>query len=429
MGLRKACFIDHLEITSTIVKKDSEEVNNSFTFYLPYRNHNMKGKKQLIYNEKIKAETEAKMGAPVSRFQCVERGTQYRNSMKREVEVQTQGPPKEVFSGNIDRFVITTELENFPLFLCRGIIHDVYVQYEKKTETKESKNEETVKQRRRLVGGKPSGSEENTERMLLSAKILERMINQNIYAEIVFDFKYWEDRSDEFKEVEGSLYPLWRFECEESANQDVTSLVWNTFYPDMFAAGYGSYNFYRQPRSGLICVFSLKNSSHPEYLLAAPAGVLSVAFHTLHPHLLVAGLADGNVALYNLVRNRHSPLLLSSPMTGKHSDLVWRVVWCGDDLDGHLNFLSTSADGTVKLWTVVRTFLRQTELFRLSFDRPLSVQGAGADLTDGGTALSLCPGPGDNLGDNLGGDQYLVGTEEGNIHICTTNFSSAALLR
>ena len=88
LGLRKACFIDHLEITSTIVKKDSEEVNNSFTFYLPYGNHNMKGKKQLIYNEKIKAETEAKMGAPVSRFQCVERGTQYRNSIKREVEVQ-----------------------------------------------------------------------------------------------------------------------------------------------------------------------------------------------------------------------------------------------------------------------------------------------------------------------------------------------------
>ena len=257
--------------------------------------------------------------------------------------------------------------------------------------------------------------------MLLSAKILERMINQNIYAEIVFDFKYFEDRTDDFKEIEGSLYPLWRFESEASAEQDVTCLVWNSLYPDMFAAGYGSYNFYKQPRSGLICVFSLKNSSHPEYLLAAPAGVLSLAFHPRQPQLLVAGLSDGNVALYNLVRNRHSPLLVSSLVTGKHSDLVWSVVWSGDDLGGHINFLSTSAEGTVKLWTVVTTFLRQTELFRLSFDRPLSVQEAGDLLADGGTALSLCPGP--------GGDQYLVGTEEGNIHICTTNFSSTALLR
>ena len=66
----------------------------------------MKGKKQLIYNEKMRAESEAKKLAPVSRFQSVERGTQYRNSMTREVEVQTQGPPMEVFSGNIDRFLI-----------------------------------------------------------------------------------------------------------------------------------------------------------------------------------------------------------------------------------------------------------------------------------------------------------------------------------
>ena len=95
---------------------------------------NLKGKKQLIYNEKIRAETEANMGAPVSRFQCVERGTHYRNSMTREVEVQTQGPPKEVFSGNIDRFLNNCSelIVSIALpFIFRGIIHDVYVQYEK----------------------------------------------------------------------------------------------------------------------------------------------------------------------------------------------------------------------------------------------------------------------------------------------------------
>ena len=62
-----------------------------------------KGKAQLLYNQMIKEEAEAKLGAPVSRFQSVERGTQSRNSMMREVEVQTQGPPKELFTGNVDR--------------------------------------------------------------------------------------------------------------------------------------------------------------------------------------------------------------------------------------------------------------------------------------------------------------------------------------
>ena len=71
---------------------------------------------------------------------------------------------------------------------------------------------------------------------------------------------------------------------------------------------------------------------------------------------------------------------------------MWGLVWTGEDTDGYINFLSCSADGTVKLWTVVRTFLRQTELFRLTFSRPLSAEEVSADLVDGGTAVSLCPG-------------------------------------
>ena len=379
-----------------------------------------KGKAQLLYNQMIKEEAEAKLGAPVSRFQSVERGTQSRNSMMREVEVQTQGPPKELFTGNVDRWVGFNVIKMLPVNV-RGIIHHVYLHYEKKAESREANNEETHKPRRLLTSQK-SCDDDNTEveRMLLSAKILERMINQNIYSDIAFDFKYWEDRSDDFKEQEGSVYPLWRFECEVGECEDVTCLVWNSLYSDMFAAGYGSYNFYQQPQSGRICIFTLKNCSYPEYLLAAPAGVLSLDFHPRHPQLLVAGLADGNVAVYNLVRNRHRPTLLSDRDSGKHSDHVWSVVWSGDDIDGYRNFISTSADGTVKLWTVVRTFLRQTELLKLSFTKVFSTDDVSGDLADGGTAVSLCPG---------GEDEYLVGTENGDLHVCTTHCSSTTLLR
>jgi dynein intermediate chain 1, axonemal len=44
----------------------------------------------------------------------------------------------------------------------------------------------------------------------------------------------------------------------------VTSICWNPLYWDMFAVGYGSYDFLKQG-SGLICIYSLKNPSHPEY--------------------------------------------------------------------------------------------------------------------------------------------------------------------
>ena len=42
------------------------------------------------------------------------------------------------------------------------------------------------------------------------------MVNQNTYNEIALDFKYWEDASDEFRETEGTLLPLWKFSFERA---------------------------------------------------------------------------------------------------------------------------------------------------------------------------------------------------------------------
>ena len=51
--------------------------------------------------------------------------------------------------------------------------------------------------------------------MTKAAKVMERMVNQNSYDDIAQDFKYWEDQSDQFREGEGTLLPLWKFynEC------------------------------------------------------------------------------------------------------------------------------------------------------------------------------------------------------------------------
>ena len=91
-----------------------------------------------------------------------------------------------------------------------------------------------------------------------------------------------------------------------------------SFRPDLFGASYGSFDFYQQPKMGMICMFrcpentvkkclikilfSLKNPSYPEYTCLAHCGVLSLDISTAYPHLVVAGLYDGNVAVYNLCR-------------------------------------------------------------------------------------------------------------------------------
>jgi dynein intermediate chain 1, axonemal len=131
--------------------------------------------------------------------------------------------------------------------------------------------------------------------------------------------QYWEDASDAFREGEGSLLPLWRFSCERAKRKQVrhtpltppedthkqhlpqhlhasrissctpcpasafrpsplppstqvTALCWNPRYPDLFAVGFGSYDFMRQG-SGMICCFSLKNTSNPEYIFSTESGV------------------------------------------------------------------------------------------------------------------------------------------------------------
>ena len=55
----------------------------------------------------------------------------------------------------------------------------------------------------------------------------------------------------------------------------VSSICWNPEFPDLFAVGYGSYDFVKQG-SGLICCFSLKNTSYPEYVMETESGVMSL---------------------------------------------------------------------------------------------------------------------------------------------------------
>jgi len=86
----------------------------------------------------------------------------------------------------------------------------------------------------------------HTPEMAAALKTLERLVNQNAEDEIYSDFKYWEDASDAFRDNLGTCLPLWKFEDARTKKKQVTAVCWNPAYPDMFAVGYGSYDFMRQ---------------------------------------------------------------------------------------------------------------------------------------------------------------------------------------
>lgn len=132
--------------------------------------------------------------------------------------------------------------------------------------------------------------------------------------------------SDQFRHGDGSLLPLWHFRTERTKRKQVTTLCWNPNYPDLFAVAYGSYDFMRQG-SGMVCCFSLKNTSHPEYIFSTESGVTCLDFHQHHQSLLAVGCYDGTVMVFDVRSKVNLPIYSSSIRTGKHTDPVWQVHW------------------------------------------------------------------------------------------------------
>lgn len=109
--------------------------------------------------------------------------------------------------------------------------------------------------------------------------LAERMANQNTYNDVLQDFKYWEDQSDELGDKKmGNCLPLWKFLFQKEKKKHVTCLCWSLHFADLFVAGYGSFDFSKQG-PGMIAVHSLKNPSYPEIIYTTESGVMSLHLH------------------------------------------------------------------------------------------------------------------------------------------------------
>ncbi|XP_023325697.1 dynein intermediate chain 1, axonemal [Eurytemora carolleeae] len=147
---------------------------------------------------------------------------------------------------------------------------------------------------------------------------------------------------------------------------------------------------------------------------------MCVDIHPQHPHMVVAGLYDGNVAVYNLQTKQGKPSYLSHPHNGKHKEVVWQVKWVKDNLDGYLNFYSVAGDGRVTNWTIVKTKLWFNDELKINFSKGLvNSDNSSNQLMDSGRALTFKPDD-----ETL----FLVGTEEGIVHLATTQYSSQFLM-
>ncbi|XP_027657791.1 dynein intermediate chain 1, axonemal isoform X2 [Falco rusticolus] len=345
-----------------------------------------------------------------NQFNFIERASRTVNNPVRERACQSEPTPCKNFSATANQWEI----------------YDAYVEelqkMEKSKEKEKSKaqiakREEEKKKVRKLTSLESQG--DDITKISQAAKIMERMVNLNTFDDIAQDFKYFEDASDEYRDQQGTLLPLWKFQHDKTKRLAVTAISWNPKYKDLFAVGYGSYDFMKQGR-GMLLFYTMKNPSFPEYIFSSESGIMCLDFHNDHPYLVAVGFYDGNVAIYNLKKATSQPTYKSSAKSGKHMEPVWQVKWQKDDMDNNLNFFSVSSDGRIVSWTLVKNELVHTDVIKLS------VEGT---MTQGPERLQLQTfGCGTSFDFHKKIDYlFLVGTEEGKIYKCSKCYSSQFL--
>jgi len=354
-----------------------------------------------------------------NQFNFSERASQTLNSQMRERESMTEPPPSVEFSAQCNQWEM---FDSYMEDLDR----------KKEQESKKNKKDKKEGGKDKDEGGESKAKDESKDNIVHSAamahaaKILERMANQNTFSDVTEDFKFWEDASDGFRD-EGTLLPLWKFSYDKAKKKHVTAVRWNPEFSDLFAVGYGSYDFMKQG-TGMLCLFSLKNPSWPEFSCNTPTGVMCVDWHPQHSSVLCVGLYDGTVCVYDVRSKSMAPIYQSTVKTGKHTDPVWEVCWQEEDLAKNLNFFSISSDGRVTLWTLAKSELEYSDLMQLKLEPGGALMGKpqGEMEEEDSSLMGLAGGccfDFSKLSEHL----FLVGTEEGAIHKCSKAYNSEYL--
>ncbi|CAL8337951.1 unnamed protein product [Lota lota] len=367
---------------------------------------------EVVGEEERSDSVDSKMGKKeqkvTNQFNFSERASQTLNNPLRERSCQTEPPPRCNFSATANQWVIYD-----------AYMEELQKQEKNKDKQKSSKREEDKSKKKQMITETQS---DDITKVAKVVKIFERMVNQNTFDDVAQDFKYFEDASDEFREQEGTLLPLWKFQYDKAKRLSVTALCWNKNYQDLFAVGMGSYDFSKQGH-GVLLLYTLKNSTCPEYIYPTSSGIMCLHIHDRLSHLVAVGFYDGCVAVYDLKAEEGGaaqPVYRSTAKAGKHTDPVWQVRWQNDDMDNNHNFYSVSSDGRVVSWTLIKNELVFSDVIKLSLEGALP------------ECLEVVEQPSIACGTSFDFHQkidflFLVGTEEGKIHKCSKAYSSQFL--
>jgi dynein intermediate chain 1 len=285
----------------------------------------------------------------------------------------------------------------------------------------------------------------NKPSLLRTLKLVERQIMQILNFDQYHFYREW----NKIEESNDSKLLIMLLPFPQNAsirNRSVTSICWNPNYEDLFAVGYGSYAFPKKKdekekggddredrsddilESGYIFVYSIKNNYYPEVKYTTESGVLSLDFHPVEISLLVAGMYDGTVSVFDISQKIKTPIIHCDIRTQRHMDPVWQVKWYKLALDNQFCFFSISSDGKVNKWSFFKNKakLELENMVTLKYSDSQNELYAGKEQEgeikekeDGfvfGNAGGMCF----DFNKHKGKEHlFVLGTEEGHIHLCS----------
>ena len=192
--------------------------------------------------------------------------------------------------------------------MFRHVIYDAYKKEVARRAAVADKDKKAVKEKEKVKIEKKLPYDDLTP-ISKSARITERIANQNTFHAIADDFKFFNDTSDEFRENgEGTLLPLWKYNFAKAKRLSVTATQWSPKYSDLFAVGLGSYDFTRQGL-GYLLLYTLKNPTHPCFAYETDVGVMCLDIHPEHSYMIAGTVSDNLTKKFTQVQDLNPRLL------------------------------------------------------------------------------------------------------------------------
>lgn len=203
---------------------------------------------------------------------------------------------------------------------------------------------------------------------------------------------------------------------------------------DILAVAYGiySYSAAKLPKTGVVCVWSIKNPCDPERYFYYDYPVGAVEFSPYTSTLLAIGLYDGTVQVRDVTSAQGPVVAVSERSTSPGVDPVLAIKWIqqrksdtSHDIDP---ILSLSQDGSVTKFNIINSpylvGFKQALLERVEgtpegipFKEPPAVEHQ-ANRRPQGLCITKHP---------LEKDIFYVLTDEGCLHKCSTNYQNLYL--